>query len=403
MMADKVILISDDVDFFDYLKLKLPLRKSDELFCFKFDEVPEKMHLLTNSVLIVNSENSQEKTLELLNFFEETPIIVSAFNNDEDFKIKCYEAGMFNYITPLVSDKELQATIMPALSVAALIRKSKRYREVLVKNNIIASNNEVYVDYSYILDKELTAIANSSKKSVFLAISPDDKSKFMLQANKIETIILNNIRTNDILINYAPNKYFLILHDLDLNSANKIWGKIASQFPQKIYAGISLITNQTRQQLINEVLNKLHQAINNQKENIISSVTTLPNADNMSQFTNFKMFRQEFEKKIENIVTPVFYQIQQKYASKLSGVTLQQGSGDGYGTFYIKGKHSIGCFRITSPGFSKINIDITFQKEGEDIDSKRIKLEPEELEQGLLEDLLEQFINEYKTEGNDNE
>ena len=46
----------------------------------------------------------------------------------------------------------------------------------------------------------------------------------------------------------------------------------------------------------------------------------------------------------------------------------------------------------------KINIDITFQKDSSNIDAKRITLEPEELEQGLLGDLLEQFISEYKKE-----
>lgn len=401
-MADKIVLVSDDVNFFNYFKSKLPLRKSDELFCFNFNDIPEKIHLISNAVLIVNSENAQKQTLELLSFFKNTPIIISAYNSDEEFKINCYKAGMFDFITPLITDQELQARLLPALSVSSLIQKSSRYREVLVQNKIISTNNEVYIDYSYVLEKELESINNSARKSVFLAISPNDESKFLLQQNKIETIILNNIRMNDILINYAPNKYFLILHDTDLASAEKTWNKISEQFNQKIYAGMTLITNQNRQQLINEALNKLHRAINNTREDSIQPMSTLINSTNV-QFNNFKMFRQEFDRKIENIITPVFYQIQQRYATQLTGVTLQQGSGDGYGTFYIKGKHSVGCFRITSPGFSKINIDITFQKEYNDIDSKRIVLEPEELEQGLLEDLLEQFISEYKKEGEDND
>ena len=98
--------------------------------------------------------------------------------------------------------------------------------------------------------------------------------------------------------------------------------------------------------------------------------------------------------KIEKTKTK--FELAEKIADKLTGVALQQGAGEGYGTFYIKGKHTNSCFRITSPGFSKINIDITYQKDSENIDAKRIVLEPEELEAGLLEDLLEQFILEYK-------
>ena len=79
---------------------------------------------------------------------------------------------------------------------------------------------------------------------------------------------------------------------------------------------------------------------------------------------------------------------------------IEQEFGDGYGNLTIKGRHSAGNFKLTSPGFSKINIDITY-KSSKNIDAKRITLEPEELEAGLLEDLLEQFIIEFKEEVND--
>ena len=52
--------------------------------------------------------------------------------------------------------------------------------------------------------------------------------------------------------------------------------------------------------------------------------------------------------------------------------------------------------KITSPGFSKINIDIIYEANSVIIDSKRITLEPEEFEKGILEDLMEQFLQEYK-------
>ena len=81
-MANKIVLISDDLNFFDFIKSKLELRKDDELFTFDFNSILDKVHLLKNNVLIVNSENSQEKTLDLLKIFKFTPVIVTAFNYD---------------------------------------------------------------------------------------------------------------------------------------------------------------------------------------------------------------------------------------------------------------------------------------------------------------------------------
>lgn len=399
-MAKRVVLISEDIDFFDYIKAKLSLRKSDELFTFSFDEVPEKIHLLRSSVLVVNSESSKERVLELLALLKCTPVFVFAYNEDEDFKLKCYKAGAFDYVTLLVSDKEFQARLVPALSVVSLLNKSNQYREVLVKNSIISNNNEVFLDYNYVLDRELEDIDKTSKRAIFVAISPNEKSKFLVQPALIETIILDNIRRDDILMTYAPSKYFLLMFDIDLNSAKTLWEKIASKMPQKIYAGMTNVIGKKRQQLINEVLNKLHEAINydkdivNEKSNPINSLNMV--TSQTSHYSNFKLFRQDFEKKLEQVISPVFYQIQQKYSDKLLGVNMQQGVGEGYGTFYIKGKFSSSSFRITCPGFAKINIDITVQKDASTIDAKRITLDPEELEPGLLEDLLEQFILEYK-------
>ena len=401
-MATRIVLVSDDINFFDYIRAKLSLRKSDELLTFSFDEIIECFHLLDTAVFIVNSESSKEKTLDLLNILEDVPVIVSAFNEDNDFKKKAYSLGMFDYITLLISDSDFQARIIPAFAVTSLLEKNKQYREFLTNKKILSETSEVYLDYNYILDKKLEQIYATSSKAVFLAISPSDTTKFLLKSTTLETLILSHIRKNDILMNYAANKYFVLLFDIDIESAKKLWTKLSKSIPEQVYAGIVNIVGKNRQQLINNALNELHLEINKAKkiENTVNNpIISLgkTNADK-SSYTNFKMFRQEFCKKIEQVISPVFYQMQQKYVNKLSGIILQQGTGEGYGVFYIKGKNSTSSFKITSPGFSKINIDITYQKDSDTIDSKRISLNPEELETGLLEDLLEQFINEYKIE-----
>ncbi|MCQ2754150.1 MAG: hypothetical protein MJ231_03780 [bacterium] len=397
-MTTQFVLVSDDKDFFNFMLEKLASRKSDEFLLYSFDDVINNAHLLKSSIIIINSESDTDKTTAVLKIFREIPTIVFLFNENYEYITECYKYGMFDYITPLTSDVELQAKLIPALTVASILSKKNRYRDILVKNNIISDINEVFLDYNFIIDKELEKLQLKEKKAVFVAISPHDKEKFLFQTNHIETIILNNIRMNDILINYAPNKYFLFLFDVDMESAKKIWNKISTQFPLRIYAGFCQIYNQKREQLISEALNKLHEAINIEKD-LNVDINNINTGYGKFAYTNFKLFRQEFRKKIEKVISPVFYQIQQKYSEKLSGITIQQGSGDGYGTFNIEGKFSNGSFKITSPGFSKINIDITLQRKNGNIDAKRITLEPDELEQGLLEDLLEQFISEYTQEG----
>ena len=389
-MTSKIVLISDDKDFFDNIKNKLELRKSDELFTFSFDSILNKIHLLDTSLLIINAENQYEKALELVNLFKNTPVIVTAYNDDSMFMKKCFRAGAIDFISLLTPDSEFRAKILPALNIVSLLNKNKQYRNLLIKNNLIDTNNEVFLNYERILDSELENIQKEQKKAVFMAISPSDKSRLKLTSNNIETIILNNIRKNDILMNYAPNKYFLKLFDIDINYAHKLWTKINKQFNSMLFAGITTITNQNKQQLINEILNKLHQSINYDKNTI--------ETDNNLHNSNFKLFKIEFEKNFKQTLLPAFYQIQQKFQDKLNNLSIEQDVNSKQGIFIIKTHSSIYEFKISHSGFSKINIDITYKNISKILDQKRIVLELEEFEIGLIQDLLEQFILEYRKE-----
>ena len=88
------------------------------------------------------------------------------------------------------------------------------------------------------------------------------------------------------------------------------------------------------------------------------------------------------------------------YGNIIPNIHFEEGLGEGYGVLYVTVNDLKGTFRITSPGLSSINIDISYENiskdKNENYESKRIVLEPEELEEGLLHDLLEQFIIEFK-------
>ena len=202
-MQSKIVLISDDSDFFEYIIPKLKLRNSDELFSFKFSELPDKIHLLKSSLLIINSERNQEQTLELLEIANDVPVIVFGYNDDDNFKIEAYKKGMYGYFTLSSSDEEIEAKLIPALRMVSSFEKIALYREILVKNNLITGNNEVFLDFTNMLEREISEIKKNSSVATLLAIAPDEKSKYLIQPNKLETVILNKVRKNDILMNYS--------------------------------------------------------------------------------------------------------------------------------------------------------------------------------------------------------
>ena len=392
-MQGRLILVSDDSDFFEYIESKLILRSCDELYKIKFKDFHEHISLIKTAVLLINSENKKNETLELLKIASGIPSIVFAYNQEESFTTTVFQSGAITFITPVTPDEEIQAIISSAFNITSLIKKNLMYRNILVKKNLIKPDNEIYLDYNEILEQELEKIQKETTTSVLVAISPDDKNKYLIKPEQIETIILNNIRQNDLLMNYAANKYFLLLYNIDIDNAQRVWTKISTQFPVKIYAGFAQIFSKTRQQLVNEALNKLHESINYNK-----AYTNLKTENSKNK--NFKLFRQELNKKLEQITIPVFYHIKQKYSEKLFGIVLKQENGNGYCSLELSGYNSSALFKLTTPGFSNINIDITYNMTANHKDARRIILTPEEFESGLLEDLLEQFIIEFKKEAN---
>ena len=130
-MQGRIVLVTNDSDFFEFISPRLKLRKSDELFRFKFDELPEKLHLLKSSVLIINSESSKVQTLELLKILKENPTLVFSFNEDDDFRIACLKYGALSFFTPMNTDVEIDAFLSSALNIASILTKNIRYREIL--------------------------------------------------------------------------------------------------------------------------------------------------------------------------------------------------------------------------------------------------------------------------------
>ena len=392
-MSNKIILASDDVDFFEYIIQKLKIRKSDEIYRFNYESLIKNYQLIDSSLVILNSEVLNGDIYEILKLLENNPCIVFALNDNDEIKNKFLKKGAVDFITPFNTDEDIQIKVNKALKIVSLLDKNKYYRKFLENNNFISKYNEVYIDYKLILEMELERINESSIPSVLVAISPNEKSKFLLSSNQIELAILSCIRKDDILMTYAANKYFLLLYNTNVEAAKNIWKKIVSKVPEKIYAGFASVLYKKREHLINEVLNRLHEAINNEK-----SLETNKDFSDSFASINFKNYKQEYEKNLEKIIIPVFYQIQQKYNNKLWGINVLHEVENGVYRLLLKSKYRNGELKITSPGFSKVLIDVNYSNKS---NSQRISIESDEFEAGFLEDVIEQFISDFKREVED--
>jgi hypothetical protein len=110
------------------------------------------------------------------------------------------------------------------------------------------------------------------------------------------------------------------------------------------------------------------------------------------------LFKQTFLKKLKNVITPTFYQMQKLYEEKLFETQINQYSNETQSVFELKNDEFVSVLKITYPGFSKINIDIDhgFSKEP----LQRTSLDLNKLSDDVLSKMLEKFIKEYRKEYN---
>lgn len=235
-----------------------------------------------------------------------------------------------------------------------------------------------------------------------MLISASEESKTKLNPLQLAKAIKTSIRTSDVAVHGSANRFFILLRETQLKGAFTVWDKIKRAVGEQytINAGISSIIGKTFADLQKELVNALVGATSTNQDLVIVSDDEKTDSndwlDRISPQKNFKLFKQAFNKKLEKVITPIFFQMQKMYEDKLYKTQIEQYSNETLSAFILKKETQQSELKITYPGFSKINIDIIHQ--GLDSpENRRINLDLTELDETRLTSILEEFITEFKT------
>ena len=102
-----------------------------------------------------------------------------------------------------------------------------------------------------------------------------------------------------------------------------------------------------------------------------------------------------FNKKMEKVITPVFYRLQKAYEEKLFGTKIEQYTDEEQCVFTLKNRKQESSLRIVYPGFAKIVIYIT-HKGLESPEDSELSLPLAKITSKELIKIIEDFIKEFK-------
>lgn len=397
-----ILLVSNDKVKAEEISSKLVfLRADDKVILSEYIVTKRNIEAYRPKIVLIHEDSDRETVTDLIgnikDKFEYVVILISKAY-DADFILSCIDCGADDFILENADDFEYVIRIIKHLKYFDNKSAAFRNTKLLEEFNVINKETGLYTkDYAKLslettIDNEL--ISNGS----FMVISPDKNDKQNYSAEKLANAIKLSIRACDISAHGKSTKCCVFMPYSDMNGAIAVFNKIKEQVDFKIHAGISDIFGLTLDEYEKHALKALTEAnavnadyILYQKED-----KTLNNWLDDSPKKNYKIFRQIFNKKLEKVIVPVFYRLQQIYDGKLFNTKISQEINEKECFFNISNDEHESTLNIIYPGFSKIIISIT-HKGLNSPENREISLKLSEINEKGLISIIEDFVKEFSS------
>lgn len=409
---NNLIFVTNDNNITSILKPKLVLlREVDDILTTTYSDAVEKIMETIPETIIIYCSQEKDDCLELIKSIrkeEKTKnisilLILDKYN--QDFILNAYDENITDYLTINADDAEILIRTIWSLKKNANTTKLYKQHSLLEDLEIINRETGFYSEkFCFtIFDNEFRNLKETKMDAILMLVSPSEESKTKLNQNQLAKAIKISTRNSDVVVHNDVNRFYILLEETQLKGAFTVWEKIKRAVGEQytLNAGISNIDGKNFKTLQTELLNAIVEAKSTNQEMVIVSEEDKNSSEDWldkinSTQKNFKLFKQAFNKKLDNVITPVFFQMQKLYEEKLFKTSVEQYSNATLSAFILKKLDKTSEFKITYPGFSKINIDIIH--EGLDSpENKRVSLDLTELDESKLTEILEEFIQEFKT------
>ena len=401
---NNVVLICDEKSVLESLKSNLTLlRKFDSVLCCNFLNADKIIEKNPPQIIILYSNIIDAKIKELVkNINNNIPIIYIADELSDEHLLTLYEMGITDYLTTDSSQTEFLIKVISCLKKRTEKIKNDRNTEILEQIGIIKKGTNFYsAKYTPAVLKKFIQKYSKSINLTIMALAPDINIKNKYSLDYLAAILRENLREEDI-IGFQADKLYVLLPNTNKQGALDLYNKIKKTFNDDytICAGIFEIKNtmdyktisQKTDEALEDALIAKNSVVVQENYNTGMAMNWLDKSNKKSK--NFKLFKKALLKKIENAITPVFYQKQQMVEQRLFEVEVEQFSNEKESRFTLKkdGKYSI--FEITYPGAVKLdfyiykNINKVSEPEYQSFELPKVNAK-------LISDMLDKFIKDF--------
>ncbi len=397
-----ILLISDDNETAAIVKTKLALlRGSDSISTCETRDCKKILENSTYCIVILHEfENDNDETLKLIKSLKEKKInceIILLLNKiNPDFILQAYDNGIYDYITVNSDSYEILIKTVNCFKLRSIKEKNNRNEKFLHQLGVISASNGFY-KYNYLKDIFIDISDDYRIQNGYFAIlTLDEKNKTKISTNRLAGIIKNSVRSDDIIATARGGKFYLILPNINLEGTQALVNKIQEKMGTEvlIHSGCSKIGTKSFETLDKEASDSLISAIQNEKLCISISENSTNNDmwledETLEQKKDFKIFKNAFEKKLNNVITPVFFRTQKEFEVKLTNTNNVES------VFSLKNDVLHSELIIRFNGFTKFKLEI-IHSGLDSAENTKIEIPLKQLTEKELNKYLKQLKTEYK-------
>ena len=407
MKNKSIILISDNKKAETELAEKLLLlRNSDDIETLGFDAIQDLFKKYYTDVILLDSYGRETSIETQIRYIKEQDrhvfLILLSKSSEPDFIAGMYDCGIDDYILPSSTPADILIKVVNAIKRAEERRIAYKNELLLKELDVISSESGFYTERcaNELLNQELEHISDG----IFMIVTYDelDRARFSLDA--LRSALSLSVRKSDTVVELKTSKFYILLPNTDINGGIAVFRKIKENLQEafRLKAGIEKITSKDFRIIEQKASAALSEAmlsandycIYTEKEQALQEKDW--NIEIEPEKKDFKLFRQKFLKKTENVITPVFYRLQKVFEDELPDTKIEQSTDEFQCIFHLKSLKQTSRLTIVYAGLGKIVLYITHS--GLDSpENREIVLPLKDLTEKSLSDIVCTFVEEYKS------
>lgn len=404
-----ILLITNTENIIDAYSEKLALlRNGDKISYCNYDDAPDVVFANSPDIVILHEHETFEKTLNLIKYLKIRGccilLLINEYNSEN--VLNAYDEGIDDYFYLASDASEILIRIVNCIKKQNIDTKITEFKNILKKYGIISENTGFYSKKCAleVCDEEFNTKDYSKGALTLLSFDPLENSAYSLQ--RAVSILKETLRFNDLIVNAGDLKFYLINKNYGVQGALTIVEKIKNKAEQeyKIKAGICEIKKQTFQQAEKKVKCALSEAMLSGVDTIVyAKPDSLPQMEDwlgvqtLTTDKNYKLFKQLYAKKLKKVIEPVFYRAQKECEADDSfAAKTEQFTDERQCVFRLAQGNSTGMLKILYEGMAKVKISI-IHAGLESPENRELTLNINKITTRTLSEIMESFINEFKT------